>query len=125
MRRPIKKTVYKILSNEPYSRENDGYLIMRVIQELEPAMFKNDFEEVMQNLQVKGISFEGITRARRKFFEENPQLRIKKAEEARRKKEEEYFLEYAGDFFHCLYSCQNLGEIRELAKVMLFQEQVL
>ena len=58
MRRPIKKTVYKILSNEPYSRENDGYLIMRVIQELEPAMFKNDFEEVMQNLQVKGISFE-------------------------------------------------------------------
>ncbi len=35
----------------------------------------------------------------------------------------EYFLEYAGDFFHCLYSCQNLGEIRELAKVMLFQEQ--
>ncbi len=98
MRRPIKKTVYKILSNEPYSRENDGYLIMRVIQELEPAMFKNDFEEVMQNLQVKGISFEGITRARRKFFEENPNLKIKKAEEARRKKEEEYFLEYANHY---------------------------
>lgn len=98
MRRPIKKTVYKILSNEPYSRENDGYLIMRVIQELEPAMFKNDFEEVMQNLRVKGISFEGITRARRKFFEENPNLKIKKAEEARRKKEEEYFLEYANHY---------------------------
>ena len=98
MKRQIKKTVYKILSNEPYSRENDGYLIMRVIQELEPAMFKNDFEEVMQNLQVKGISFEGITRARRKFFEENPNLKIKKAEEARRKKEEEYFLEYANHY---------------------------
>jgi len=58
-------------------------------------MFKNNFEEVMSNLQFRGISFEAITRARRKFFEENPQLRIKKAEEARRKKEEEYFLEYA------------------------------
>lgn len=94
MKRPIKKTVYKILQDEPYSRENDGYLIMRVVQELEPDMFRNNFEEVMQNLQFRGISFEGITRARRKFFEENPQLRIKKAEEARRKKEEEYFLEY-------------------------------
>ena len=94
MKRPIKKTVYKILQDEPYSRENDGYLIMRVVQELEPDMFRNNFEQVMQNLQFKGISFEGITRARRKFFEENPQLRIKKAEEARRKKEEEYFLEY-------------------------------
>ena len=94
MRRPIKKTVYKILQNEPYSRENDGYLIMRVIQELEPVMFKNNFEEVMQNLQFKGISLEGITRARRKFFEEYPHLKVKKAEEARQKKEEEYFLEY-------------------------------
>lgn len=95
MKREIKKTVYKILQDEPYARENDGYLIMRVVQELEPSMFKNNFEEVMSNLQFKGISFEGITRSRRKFFEENPQLRIKKAEEARRKKEEEYFLEYA------------------------------
>lgn len=94
MKRPIKKTVYRILQNEPYSRENDGYLIMRVIQELEPIMFKNNFEEVMQNLQFKGISCESITRVRRNFFEENPHLKIKKAEEARRKKEEEYFLEY-------------------------------
>ena len=91
MRRPIKKTVYKILSNEPYSRENDGYLIMRVIQELEPAMFKNDFEEVMQNLQVKGISFEGITRARRKFFEENPNLKIKKQKKQDEKKKKNIF----------------------------------
>ena len=95
MKRPIKKTVYKILQGEPYARENDGYLIMRVIQELEPKIFKNNFEEVMQNLQFKGISFEGITRARRKFFEENPHLKIKQAEKARREKEEEYFLEYS------------------------------
>lgn len=100
MRKQIKKTVYKILQDEPYSRENDGYLIMRVVQELEPSMFKNNFEEVMSNLQFRGISFEGITRARRKFFEENPHLRVKKAEEARRKKEEEYFLEYANHIPH-------------------------
>lgn len=98
MRRQIKKTVYKILQDEPYARENDGYLIMRVIQELEPVMFKNNFEEVMENLQFRGISFEGITRARRKFFEENPRLKVEKSEKARREKEEEYFLEYSNHY---------------------------
>lgn len=37
---------------------------------------------------------EGITRARRKYFEEYPYEKVEKAEKARRKEEEEYFLEY-------------------------------
>ena len=35
------------------------------------------------------------TRARRKFFEDNPELKIAKAEKARREKEQEYYLEYS------------------------------
>ena len=95
MRKDVAKTTRKILLEEPYSRENDGYLIRRVIEILEPDLYKKDFRNIMDNLQFTGISFESITRARRKFFEENPQLKVKKTEKARREKEEEYFLEYA------------------------------
>ena len=95
MRKDVAKTTRKILLEEPYSRENDGYLIRRVIEILEPDLYKKDFRNIMDNLQFTGISFESITRARRKFFEENPQLKIEKTEIARREKEEEYYLEYA------------------------------
>lgn len=95
MNRNIKKTVYKILQEDSYARENDNYLILRVVQELEPELAGTTFINVMQKLNYKGISFEGITRARRKFFEQYPQLKVKDVEKARRKEEEEYLLEYS------------------------------
>lgn len=95
MKRPIKKTVYKILKQEEYARKNDCYLIMRVVQELEPELAGRTFTNVMQNINFMGISFEGITRARRKFFEDYPELKEEKSEKARREKEQEYYLEYA------------------------------
>ena len=95
MRKDVAKTTRKVLLEEPYSRENDGYLIRRVIEELEPNLYKQNFEKIMDNIQFTGISFESITRARRKFFEENPNLKIEKTEQARREKEQEYYLEYS------------------------------
>lgn len=95
MNRNIKKTVYKILQEDSYAREDDNYLILRVVQELEPAIAGTAFSNVMQQLKFRGISFEGITRARRKFFEENPQLKVENVEKARREEEEEYYLEYS------------------------------
>ena len=53
------------------------------------------FGQVLQGMKVQGISFEAITRQRRKFLEENPQLRVQSVEKARREKEEEYYLEYS------------------------------
>ena len=94
-KREIRKTVYRILEEDEYARENDCYLIMRVVQELEPGLEGTSFINVMQSISYKGISFEGITRARRKFFEEYPELKVDKAEKARRIKEEEYFMEYS------------------------------
>lgn len=94
-KREIKKTVYKILQNDEFAREDDNYLILRVVQELEPAIAGTAFSNVMQQLSFRGISLEGITRSRRKFFEEYPSLKIEKAEKARREKEEEYYLEYS------------------------------
>lgn len=95
MRKDVAKTTRKVLLEEPYSRENDGYLIRRVIEELEPNLYKQNFEKIMDNIQFTGISFESITRARRKFFEENPNLKVEKTEQARREKEQEYYLEYS------------------------------
>ena len=95
MRREIKRTVYKILAEDEYARANDNYLIVRVVQELEPNLAGTSFIQVMNNLNYKGISMEGITRARRKYFEEYPYEKVDKAEKARRKEEENYFMEYS------------------------------
>lgn len=95
MRREVARKTREILNKEPYSRENDGYLIRRVVEELEPNLYKQNFQNIMDNLQFYGISTESICRARRKFFEEHPELKVEKTEKARREKEEEYYLEYS------------------------------
>ena len=94
-RKDVQNKTREILRTEPYSRENDGYLIRRVIEELEPDLYKKGFETIMNNLQFTGISIESITRERRRFFKENPELKVAKTEKARREKEQEYYLEYS------------------------------
>lgn len=95
MNRNIKKTVYKILQEDSYAREDDWYLIQQVLMELLLCNSGTAFGQVLQGMKVQGISFEAITRQRRKFLEENPQLKVDSAEKARRKEEEEYILEYS------------------------------
>lgn len=95
MNRNIKKTVYKVLKEDAYSREDDWYLIQQMLIEMLPCNSGTAFGQVLQGMKVKGISFEAITRVRRKFFEDYPDLKVDKAERARRQKEEEYYLEYA------------------------------
>ena len=40
MNKNIKKTVYKILENNQYARENDNYLIVKVVEVIEPELIK-------------------------------------------------------------------------------------
>ena len=94
MNRNIKKTVYKILREDKLAREDDWYLIQQALIELLPCNAGTAFGQVLQGMKVQGISFEAITRQRRKFFEENPQLKVENVEKARREEEEEYYLEY-------------------------------
>ena len=91
----IKKAVYKILLNDEYARGNDCYLFMKVVQELEPELAGTTFVNVMMNLEFKGISNATVTRVRRDFNKDYPELKVEKAERARRKKEQEYYLEYS------------------------------
>lgn len=95
MNRKIKETVYKILKDDSRARADDNYLILKVVQQLEPNLAKTNFVNVMERLSFREISCESITRARREWGHDYPELVIDKAERARRKKEEEYYLEYS------------------------------
>ena len=95
MNKLIRKTVYKILDENKDAREDDNYLILKVVQELEPELVGTAFANVMFNLKYKKISLEGITRARRRWAETHKDLLNSNVEEARRKEEENYFAEYA------------------------------
>lgn len=94
MNKNIKKTVYKILQEDEYAREDDWYLIQRTLMQMLNCNYGTAFGQVLQGMKVQGISFEAITRCRRKFIEENPQLKEQNVEKARREEEENYYLEY-------------------------------
>ena len=95
MNKNIKKTVYKILGQDKLAREDDWYLIQQVLIKMLGCNQGTAFGQVLQGMKVKGISFEAITRQRREFLEENPQLRVENVEKARREEEENYYLEYS------------------------------
>lgn len=98
MNKLIKKTVNKILDENEQAREDDNYLILKVVQALEPELAGTTFFNVMLNLGYKKISLESITRARRKWAEEHRDLLNANVEDARRKEEENYFTEYSNKF---------------------------
>ena len=98
MNKLIKKTVYKILDENEQARKDDNYLILKVVQELEPDLAGTTFANVMFNLKYKKISLESITRARRRWAEIHQDLLNANVEEARRKEEENYFAEYSKNF---------------------------
>lgn len=95
MNKNIKKVVKSILEEDEYAREDDNYLIQQVLIQMLNCNQGTAFSQVLQGMRFKGISFEGITRARRKVQEEFPHLKNKKAEEIRQKEEENYYMEYS------------------------------
>lgn len=96
MNKQTKKVVYKILNNDEQARTDDYYLILKTVQEMTGIPANTSIYSVFSTLKEKGISFESITRARRKWLEEHPE--IKKDLKATKKREEEaenYWLEYS------------------------------
>lgn len=95
MNKGTKEVVYRILKTDEYARENDNYLIFQVLNEMTGIDKSTAIWGVLNKMKFKGISFESITRHRRKFFELNPELKNSKTEKARREEEQEYYLEYS------------------------------
>ena len=70
--------VFEILRNDELSRRDDCYLILKVIEKLYPYEIGKKFKDVMFNAKNKGISFESITRCRRKLQKKYPELKDEK-----------------------------------------------
>lgn len=90
MNKRIKKTVYKILEEDEYSRENDNYLIFKVVQELDPKMADSSFVRIINSK----ISMASITRARRQFFTQNPHLKPRLIAKVREDERKQYAKEF-------------------------------
>lgn len=95
MNRNIKKVVYEILSKDKLAREDTMYLIQQTIIKMLDVNRGTAFGIVIQGMKYKGISFEAITRAKRKFLEEHPDLVDDDTEQIRRQEEQEYEYEYS------------------------------
>lgn len=92
--RNLEKVVEEILRNDELSRKDDCYLILEVIRKMYPFEVGKTFADVMFNAKSKGISFESITRARRKVQRKYPELKDEEVAEIRNAEQEEY-REYA------------------------------
>ena len=55
-----------------------------------------NFSKALEILEKQGISFESITRARRKIQQENPELKDERMAEIRSEEEENYYVFYGG-----------------------------
>lgn len=94
MNKNTKKVVYKILEKDELARKDDWYLVQQILIEMLPCNQGTAFGQVLQGMKYKGISFESITRHRRKFLEKHPELKDSEVEQSRREEEENYILEY-------------------------------
>lgn len=96
MNKETKKIVYNILEKDQYAREDDNYLIFKTLNEMIGIDKGTAIINVLNNMKFKGISFESITRHRRKWLENHPDIKQQiKATEIREQEEENYYLEYA------------------------------
>ena len=86
----LQNIVKEILTNDELARKDDCYLILQVISKLYPYEIGKKFIDVMFGAKKKGISFESITRCRRKVQEKNPKLKDEKTAKMRNAKQKEY-----------------------------------
>ena len=86
----VEEVVEQILRKDEYARNNDVYLILRYISKVYPYEIGKKFEEAMTNVSKKGLSFESITRARRKLQNKDPELKNNKIADFRDKKQKDY-----------------------------------
>lgn len=86
----IERVVEEILRKDELARKDDCYLILEVIRRYYPFEVGKTFASVMFNAKSKGVSFESITRARRKIQKKYPELKVEEVAEIRDAEQEEY-----------------------------------
>lgn len=92
----IEKIVKTVLIKNVDARSDDFILIQKVCYEISPCVSHLPFLEVMMNHDYYGLpSFSSIVRARRKIFEECPNLRPNNKVTEKREELQEEYKEYA------------------------------
>ncbi len=94
MKKNIKDQVKQILFEYPEANQSDMVLIERYCKDTIPL--NCNFSRALEILERQGISFESITRARRKIQQENPELKDERMAEIRSEEEENYYVFYGG-----------------------------
>ena len=92
----IEKIVKEILEEDELARRDDCYLILKVVEKLYPMEVGKTFYSVMISATNRGISFETITRARRRVQQKNPWLKDDETAKIRDEEQKEY-IDYALD----------------------------
>lgn len=95
MNRKTKGVVYSILQEDKLAREDTWYLIQQTIIKMTGCNQGTAFGQVLQGMKYQGISFESITRHKRKFFELHPECLTEEIEEVRRNEEDKYHFEFS------------------------------
>ena len=90
----LEKVVEEILRKDVLARIDDCYLILEVVRKTYPFEVGKTFATVMFGAKNKGISFESITRARRKIQKKYPELKDEEIAEIRKNEQKEY-IEYS------------------------------
>lgn len=103
MNKQIRPTVYKILKEDKLAREDDNYLILRVVQEMLNCNQATAFVNVLTGMKYKGISFEAITKAKQNFLDTYPKLY-----------EDEIWKDIKG--FEGIYQVSNYGRIKSIIR---------
>lgn len=92
MNKNIQNIVKQTLEEYPETRKSDMELIVKVASKFAPT--NTSFAYCCFMLEKKGVSFESITRARRKMQHLYPNLRDEDAQKIRATEEENYYIEY-------------------------------
>lgn len=82
--------VKEILEKDELARQDDCYLILKVIEKTHPDEVGKTFADVMFNAKKNKINFESIRRCRQKVQEKYPYLKTPKVENARFEEQSEY-----------------------------------
>lgn len=86
----IESLVKQILEEDTLAREDDCYLILQVVTKMYPKEACKTFEQVMRRAKHNGISFESVTRARRKVQKKYPELKNEIVADLRNEEQNEY-----------------------------------
>lgn len=85
-----------VLKNNTDSRNDDGLLVSKVMETINPSIKGLKFNFVLENRKALGLpSFESVTRARRKLQEKYPKYKATKKIQDARADQEELFREFA------------------------------